>query len=204
MKVISLGLHIYSSICALSVTGGHGDFHTAPLPLLLEAGAQGMPFQVCDGVDECIKAVRLQLRRGARVIKICATEGVMSLLDDPQNRQFSDEALKVIVEEAARAKRVVGAHCHGKDGMIAALKAGVKTIEHGSYLDQEVVDLMKEKDAILVATRTIVDVGLKTGKGSWDPTSHKKLLGLASAHKTAYNKARCEDRSWKRHWHLYQ
>lgn len=184
-----VGPTIYSSISALSVTGGHGDQHQIPLPFLLESSANGLPVGICDGVDECIKAVRLQLRRGARVIKICATGGVMSLLDDPQHRQFSDDELRVIVEEAARAKRVVGAHCHGKDGMIAALKAGVKTIEHGSYMDQEVVDLMKEKDVILVATRTIIDVGLKTGGESWPPGAYQKLLGLASAHKSAYQLA---------------
>lgn len=155
------GPNIYSSISALSMSAGHGDIHNIPLTAVLDQCAHGLPFAVCDGVDECLKAVRAQLRRGAKVIKVCASGGVGSEVDDPQDRQFSDAELKAIVEEAGRAKRIVAAHCHGKDGIIAALNAGVKTIEHGTYLDEEVCSLMKEKKAIFVATRSIVVGGLK-------------------------------------------
>lgn len=175
-------------MAVLSMTGGHGDQHQVPLPYLLDATKHGFFMELCDGVDECIKAVRLQLRKGARFIKTCATGGVFSLYDDPQHRQFSDAELKVMVEEAGRAKRIVAAHCHGKDGMIAALKAGVKTIEHGSYLDQEVVDLMKEKGAILIATRFILEVGIDM-KDSIDPRNYKKLVETAHVHKAAYELA---------------
>ena len=71
--------------------------------------------------------------------------------------QFSEEEMRAMVEEASRAEVVVAAHCHGKPGIMAALRAGVKTIEHGSYLDEEAADLMKEKDAIFVATRLIME-----------------------------------------------
>jgi imidazolonepropionase-like amidohydrolase len=78
-------------------------------------------------------------------------------LDHPIHQQFSDEELEAIVAEAARAERVVAAHCHGKPGIMAALRAGVKTIEHGSYLDEEAAELMKETGAILVPTRYILE-----------------------------------------------
>ena len=70
----------------------------------------------CDGVPECLKAVRLQLRRGASVIKICASGGVLSEVDNPIHQQFSGEELRAMVEEAGRAERVVAAHCHGRQG----------------------------------------------------------------------------------------
>ena len=81
----------------------------------------------------------------------------MSKLDDPQHQQFSDEEIKAIVDEAARSDVCVAAHCHGKKGIMAALRAGCHTIEHGSYLDEQCVAVMKEQGAILVATRWIVE-----------------------------------------------
>ncbi|KAL3419318.1 amidohydrolase [Phlyctema vagabunda] len=180
-----VGPNVYSSIAPLSMTAGHGDMHDIPIGAVLDAAAHGLTFAVCDGVPECIKAVRLMIRRGAKVIKVCASGGVGSELDDPEDRQFSDEELKAIVDEAGRSQRVVAAHCHGKEGIMAALRAGVKTIEHGSYLDEECAALMKEKNAILVATRLIVAVGVKE-KDKWPPNSYKKLLALADNHKKAY------------------
>ena len=125
------------------------------------------------------------IRRGAKVIKICATGGVGSLLDDPQDAQFSPEELKAIVDEAARAKRIVAAHCHGKEGILNALNAGVRTIEHGSYLDEECLELMKKKGAIYVPTRLIIESGLAE-KDRWPPVNFKKLVAIAGHHKRAY------------------
>src|SRR5260370_23396971 len=104
-----------------------------------------------------MRAVREQLRRNARVIKICASGGVMSEIDHPVHQQFTAAELAVIVEVAGLADRVVAAHCHGKPGIMAALAAGVRTIEHGTYLDEEACDAMIETGAILVPTRTIVE-----------------------------------------------
>ena len=81
----------------------------------------------------------------------------MSEVDHPIHQQFSDEELRAIVEEAGRAERYVAAHCHGKPGIMAALRAGVQTIEHGSFLDEEAADLMVETGAIFVPTRFVVD-----------------------------------------------
>eukprot|EP00930_Biecheleria_cincta_P021651 TRINITY_DN15987_c0_g1_i1.p1 TRINITY_DN15987_c0_g1~~TRINITY_DN15987_c0_g1_i1.p1 ORF type:complete len:454 (-),score=77.39 TRINITY_DN15987_c0_g1_i1:62-1423(-) len=139
----------------LSTTGGHGDMHEVPLECY-----QACPRTIghlCDGVPECLKAVRMQLRKGASLIKICASGGMMSKVDHPMHQQFSDEELKAIVEEAHRAEVNVAAHCHGKAGIMAALRAGVDTIEHGSYLDEEAVDLMLKQGAMLVPTRFIVE-----------------------------------------------
>jgi imidazolonepropionase-like amidohydrolase len=150
------GPHIYGAGTALSTTGGHGDAHAFPLEYVQsEASRLGMPGP-CDGVPECLTAVRKVLRLGAPVVKICASGGVLSDMDSPVHRQFSDEELRAIVDEAARADRIVAAHCHGKAGIMAALRAGVRTIEHGSYLDEESADLMLETGALLIPTRTIV------------------------------------------------
>jgi len=150
------GPSIYAAGAVLSTTGGHGDLHSFPLPWVLDFGHQAGDLQLCDGPSECARAVRMQLRRNAKVIKICASGGVLSEVDHPIHQQFTAAELKVIVEVAGLADRVVAAHCHGKPGMMAALAAGVRTIEHGTFLDEEVADAMRETGAILVTTRTIV------------------------------------------------
>lgn len=180
-----VGPNIYSSHSAISMTAGHGDIHSIHLEGFKDLCAHGLPFTIADGVDECRKAVRLQLRRGARVIKVCASGGVTSDIDDPHHQEYSLEELKAIVEEARRADRVVAAHCHGKAGIMAALEAGCATIEHGSYLDEEAIDIMIEKGVILVATRTILEGGLASPQ-FFTPGSYKKLLQVADAHAHAY------------------
>ncbi|KAK1988030.1 hypothetical protein LZ30DRAFT_766360 [Colletotrichum cereale] len=100
----------------------------------------GVPCCIVDGVDDCAKAVRLLVRRRARCIKVCSSGGALRLLDDPEDRQFSDGELKAIVEGAGRSRRAVAAHAIGEAGIMAALRAGVKSIEHGMYLDDEVAD----------------------------------------------------------------
>ena len=151
------GPRIYPAGSILSTTGGHADIHGLPLDFVHSLGDRGFKFgELADGVPDCLLAVRKQLRRGAQVIKICASGGVLSEIDHPIHQQFSHEELVAIVEEAARADRVVAAHCHGDPGIVAALKAGAKTIEHGSYLTEESAQMMIDADAILVPTRFIV------------------------------------------------
>ena len=149
------GPAIYGAAQILSTTGGHGDLHSYPLDWLAGHGMAGMG-RLCDGPDECAKAVREQLRANAKIIKVCASGGVLSEVDHPVHQQFTAAELRVIVEIAAYAERSVAAHCHGKPGIMAALRAGVRTIEHGTYLDDECCDAMRETGAILVPTRTIV------------------------------------------------
>ena len=110
--------------------------------------------RLADGTAECMRAVREQLRRGARLIKVCASGGVLSELDSPIQQQFTGSELRTIVEVAGLAERVVAAHCHGKPGTMAAIEAGVATIEHGTFLDEEACDAMVESGTILVPTRS--------------------------------------------------
>jgi imidazolonepropionase-like amidohydrolase len=151
------GPAIYAAGAILSTTGGHGDLHAYPLPLLDEFTRLTGELRLADGPDECTRAVREQLRQNARLIKVCASGGVLSEVDHPVHQQFTAAELRRIVEIAGLAERVVAAHCHGKPGIMAALEAGVRTIEHGTYLDEECCAAMAEMGAILVPTRTIIE-----------------------------------------------
>lgn len=160
-----VGPNIYGCGGFISQTAGHGDeFNMPPGDALLHFGVNNIqPGFFCqgwgalaDGVDECRRAVRLNVRRGAKCIKILATGGVMSLDDDPLDAQFSEEEMYALVEESTRMGRSVAAHCHGKPGILAAIKAGVKTIEHGTYADEECMDLMVKHNVILVPTVSVL------------------------------------------------
>ena len=152
------GPNIYAAGSALGPTAGHSDIHWMPESWRDDLAASGVGWiAVCDGVEECIKAVRRQIRVGAKVIKINATGGTMSHFDHPDHRQFNDKELRAIVEEAAMAEMAVGAHCHGLAGVAAATRAGVKTIEHCSTLDQETAELMLEMGTMAVPTRHAVE-----------------------------------------------
>jgi len=151
-----VGPAIYAAGAILSTTGGHGDLHSLPLSWVMDIGNQGGELRLADGPAECARAAREQLRRDAKLIKVCASGGVLSEVDHPIHQQFTLDELRAIVEVAGMADRVVAAHCHGKPGMMAALEAGVHTIEHGTFLDDEVCAAMRETGAILVTTRTIV------------------------------------------------
>jgi imidazolonepropionase-like amidohydrolase len=185
-----LGPSIYAPGAILSTTGGHGDLHTVPLEWVHDLSHRQNELRLCDGVDDCVRATREQLRLGARVIKICASGGVMSEIDDPIHQQFRVDELRAIVETAALADRVVMAHCHGKPGIMAALQAGVRTIEHGTYLDEEACAAMRELGAILVPTRYIVVQLLKAGVASgMSAANFRKLAAIADIHAEAVGRA---------------
>ena len=132
----------------ISVTGGHCDI-TGFAPGIQEMGPkQG----IADGVDEVMKAVRYQAKHGARVIKVCATGGVFSFSQNAPigAQQYSLEELQAIVREAGRLGLKVAAHAHGTEGINAAVRAGVASIDHGSILSDESVALMKEHGTYLV------------------------------------------------------
>jgi imidazolonepropionase-like amidohydrolase len=182
-----VGPTIYAAGAILSPTGGHADVHAAPLPWIHDHSQHGGVLRVCDGVPEVLRAVREQLRRNAKVIKICASGGVLSEVDHPIHQQFSEDELRAIVEEAGRAERSVMAHCHGKPGIMAALAAGVRTIEHGTYLDEEAADAMRESGALLVSTRLIVTRALAFGArpGGMPDYALAKLEVIAEQHAAA-------------------
>lgn len=183
------GPQIYGAGRILSTTGGHGDIHSLPLDFAHELTCNSGFSILCDGVPEVLKAVRTNLRENAKLIKICASGGVMSEIDHPMHQQFSDEELAAIVAEAARAERIVAAHCHGKAGIMAALRAGVHSIEHGSFLDEEAADLMVEQGTWLVPTRYVNEALLKQGdlpryvreKGEMVSGVHEQAMKLAIA-----------------------
>lgn len=145
-----VGPRILAAGYAITPTGGHGDgTHGFAEGIFEIPGAyQG----VADGVDECRKAVRAQVKRGADCIKLTATGGVLSLTNAGTNQQFFDDELEAIVETAHLLGRKVAAHAHGTDGINAALRAGVDSIEHGSFLDDESISLFKRTGAFLVPT----------------------------------------------------
>ncbi|KAK6381523.1 hypothetical protein LTS17_004581 [Exophiala oligosperma] len=183
-----VGPRIYSSHAALSITGGHVDPAHIPIETLEREICHGLFFALADGVDGCTKAVRLQVRRGAHLIKVCASGGITSRFDNPEHAQFSDAELKAVVEEARRSDRIVAAHCHGLAGIMAALRAGCHTIEHGTYLDDGALGLMKDQGAILVPTRTVFEA-VSASPESMEPESYTKLSRLVDAHQAAYKKA---------------
>jgi imidazolonepropionase-like amidohydrolase len=133
---------------SIGITGGHAD-ETGFRPGLLVGGPeQG----IADGVDECRKAVREQIKYGARVIKCIATAGVLSFEQQVGAQQLTDDELRAIVDEAHRHKVKVAAHAHGTEGILAAVLAGVDSIEHGSLIDQRCIDEMKKRGTYLVPT----------------------------------------------------
>ena len=178
------GPSVYAAGAVLSITGGHGDLHCYPLSWMTEFARTDGTFRLADGTAECMRAVREQLRRGAAVIKVCASGGVLSDLDDPIHQQFTGAELRAIVEVASLADRVVAAHCHGKPGIMAALEAGVATIEHGTYLDAEACDAMRETGAILVPTRSIIE-DILSHLDQVPPYAAAKLVAIAQTHADA-------------------
>jgi imidazolonepropionase-like amidohydrolase len=179
-----VGPNVYASGGWLSMTAGHSDIHSLDLEearrLTIRAtGEDG----IVDGPHEARAGVRRMLRLGARVIKIHASGGVLSQLDDPHLPQFSKEELEAIVDEATRMERLVAAHTHGKRGMMAAIEAGVGTLEHGTYIDEEVADAMVENDVMLVPTRWVVDFLIAEGDKRGLPDYAKaKIKDAAERH----------------------
>jgi imidazolonepropionase-like amidohydrolase len=191
-RVVSEGLvdgpAIYPAGAILSTTGGHGDLHAFPLSWIHDFAQSDGLLRLADGVSECMRAVREQLRRNAKVIKVCASGGVMSEVDDPIHQQFTRAELRAIVEVAGLAERAVAAHCHGKPGIMAALEAGVTTIEHGTYLDDECCDAMRETGAILVPTRAIIE-SILAHLDAVPGYAAAKLITTADAHAAAISLA---------------
>jgi imidazolonepropionase-like amidohydrolase len=130
----------------LSITGGHGD-ENFPGPQYRVTGDG-----VADGVDAVITKVRTNIKYGADVIKFMATGGVLSVGDNPQAAQYSPEEMKAIVDTAHSLGRKAMAHAHGAGGIKFAVLAGVDSIEHGSYINDEDIELMKQHGTYLVPT----------------------------------------------------
>jgi imidazolonepropionase-like amidohydrolase len=145
------GPRIVAAGINFGIRGGHCDETDGLRPGLFGPEA-GIEAGVANGVDEVRNAVRYMVKYGADVIKICATGGVLSLTDSVGVQQYSEEEMRAVVETATMLERRVAAHAHGTAGIKAAVRAGVTSIEHGSILDPEAVQLMKEHGTWLVPT----------------------------------------------------
>jgi imidazolonepropionase-like amidohydrolase len=145
------GPRIVASGPPISITGGHGDMNGfAPAVSNMMYPAE-RDFAIADGPDEMRHVVRAQIKYGVDVIKLLATGGVLSQGDKPGAEQLTYEEMKVAVDEAHRTGRKVAAHAHGTEGIKDAVRAGVDSIEHGSLIDAEGIEMMKAHGTYLVA-----------------------------------------------------
>lgn len=146
------GPRIYSAGKAIGTTGGHADPTNGMRADLM--GNPGPKEGVINGIEDARKAVRQRYKNGADVIKITATGGVLSVAKNGQNPQFTLEEINAICETAKDYDMIVAAHAHGDEGMQRAILGGVKTIEHGTLMSEETMELMKKHDAYYVPTIT--------------------------------------------------
>jgi len=144
------GPRILTAVHAISATGGHGD--GTPIPPARGVPQNGPIDGVCNGAAECRAAVRYQIKYGADVIKFMPSGGVLSLSDPVDAPELSQEEMNAIVEEAHHWGRKVAAHCHGDAAAKMAIAAGVDSIEHGSFLKPDTLQLMHDKGVYLVPT----------------------------------------------------
>lgn len=182
-----LGPRMQISIAILTITGGHGD---GWLPSGADFGLfseyPGMPNGRCDGVEEVRQKVREVLRAGAEIIKVCATGGVLSPTDHPEFTQFTQEELEVMVQEAAFRRGVkVMAHAQGAEGIKNAVRAGIHSIEHGIYLDEEAIELMLAHGTFLVPTLlaplSVVEIAEEKGTmPEWGVRKAKETIEIHS------------------------
>lgn len=151
-RIISAGKFIVQ-------TGGHADFiQRFPIEFTKQRISHT---RIADGVDDCRRAAREQFRSGARFLKIMTSGGITSQGDGNRESQFSLEEIRTIVEETQLHDTYVSAHAQGTAGIKNALLGGVKSIEHGMFMDDECIELMLKNDAWLIPTFTIIDCYLK-------------------------------------------
>lgn len=163
------GPRIHGAGHYLSITGGGGDLNfVAPEHQLVADGL------VVDGVDAIRKAVRQEIKFGSDWIKVLASGAMMSVGDDPTKAHFSPEELQVVVDEAKRLGVPVAAHAHSAEGIKQAIRAGARTIEHGTFLDDEGIRLLVERGVYLVPTVYVGDY-----YGEEQPTSEAQAKAIA-------------------------
>ncbi len=144
------GPRIYTAEKSLATTGGHADPSNGVKDDL--KGDPGPKEGVINSIEDAKKAVRQRYKNGADCIKITATGGVLSVAKDGMGPQFTIEEVKAVVDAAADYGYVTAAHAHGKEGMRRAVLGGIHTIEHGTFMDDEVIELMKEHGTYYVPT----------------------------------------------------
>ena len=184
------GPRIIAAGNAVSASGGHGDAHGFREDVLALFAADN----ICDGADDCRRAVRAQVKRGADVIKITATGGVLSEVAAGTGQQLFDDELAAIVETAHSLGRKVAAHAHGVGGINAALRAGVDSVDHGTYSDAQSFRLYKQKGSYMVPTMLagVTAIAMAESSDFMPPKIREKALRTGRQHKqvvTAAHKA---------------
>jgi imidazolonepropionase-like amidohydrolase len=177
------GPRVFFSGRVLSMTGGHGDFRD-PFNDVGACGctAEGRVAVIVDGADSVRAAAREELRRGAHCIKIMLSGGVLSPTDPIWMDQFSDEEVLAAVEEAARRRKYVAAHCHPPSSIERAAKLGVRTIEHATLIDEASAASVKAAGAYVVPTTVIVRALLDDAKSGLLPSwASAKLLQVSES-----------------------
>jgi imidazolonepropionase-like amidohydrolase len=169
------GPHLLVSGPALSITGGHCDENLLPIKYHVQGDG------VADGISAVQHQVRQNIKYGADLIKICATGGVLSKGDDPQASQYTLEEMRAIVADAHRLGRKVAAHAHGAQGILWASEAGVDSIEHGSYINDEAIAEMKKNGTYLVPTLYLEDWMME--KGNLPAFYHQKMVDVSAVAK---------------------
>jgi imidazolonepropionase-like amidohydrolase len=176
------GPHLVPAAHAITIPGGHGDFFPAPPFLPMDDFYTPLNGFINSPAD-AEKAVHLQIKYGARVIKVLASGGVLSPLDSPTAEQVSPEELRVIVQQAHMDHLKVAAHVENIRSIMAALEAGVDSIEHGSELNEEAVNFIKNHKVVLVPTVYVVDDSVITGEKEHLPDYvMEKVRALAQTH----------------------
>lgn len=182
------GPRILSAHRVICITGGHYDLHFLPLDHVKKMRGN---FRLADGVDDCRKAVREQLREGADFIKICTTGGIMSQRGRPEAVQFSPDELSAIVEESHNHGMRVACHAYSRNGIINALRAGVDSIEHGTFLDEAISDEMVARGIFLVPTLSIMHkIATEGASHGMSPWALKKGVEINEVAARAFNLAR--------------
>jgi imidazolonepropionase-like amidohydrolase len=169
-----VGPSIIMAARMVSVSGGHGDPVNGVNRDLAEIGHNHQS-NVCNGPDDCRRATREQIRDGADVVKIAATGGVLSNVAGGLNQQMADDEMRAIVETARSFDRKVAAHAHGANGINAALKAGVNSVEHGTFTNDETFRLYKQTGAYYVPTLLAPAAAYRDGeRGALTPAQFEK------------------------------
>jgi len=176
------GPHLVPAGHPISIPGGHGDFNAQPPYLPMDDFYTPLHGFVNSAAD-AEKAVHLQLKYGARVIKVMASGGVLSPLDSPTSEQLSVEELKAVVQQAHMAHVKVGSHAENIRSIRASLEAGVDSIEHGSEMDQAAADFMKSHGIVFVPTVFVVEESIANGaKMHFPEYVITKVNALAKTH----------------------
>jgi imidazolonepropionase-like amidohydrolase len=186
------GPHMQISISALSQTGGHGD-GWMPFGCVVphNVAHPGRPGGIVDGPEEVRRKVRELIRAGADVIKVFTSGGVLSPRDDPRHAHFRDDELTTLVAEATAAGIFVMAHAQATDGIKSAIRAGIRSIEHGIFLDDEAIEMMIDRGTwlvpTLVAPKAVIDAA--EAGASIPETSVKKAREVMEIHRDSFSRA---------------